>query len=199
MQNESVSILGGKHICVFCGSRSGRRADYADAAHQIGTLLAGAGAKLVFGGGKVGIMGIAADAALAAGGEVVSVIPEYLRSAEVDHPHVTERHVVNDLFERKQVMMQLSDAFLALPGGLGTLDELLEVLTWRQLGRHDKPIGILNTADYFNPTLNAMQHAITEGFLSAGQMDWIIVEPDPQQLLGDLATAIRLYDEDNVL
>jgi uncharacterized protein (TIGR00730 family) len=196
MSHISYPALRGKHVCVFCGSRSGRRIEYALAAQQIGEILARSGAKLVFGGGRIGVMGIAADAALAHGGEVISVIPEYLRSAEVDHPGATTRHVVEDLFERKRVMMHLSDAFLTLPGGLGTLDELLEVLTWRQLGRHDKPIAVLNTSDYFQPLLNAIQHSVAEEFLTAGHRDMMIVDADPTRLLGRVATIIAEDEED---
>ncbi|MCC6203095.1 MAG: TIGR00730 family Rossman fold protein [Gammaproteobacteria bacterium] len=197
MSNISFPALRGKRICVFCGSRSGRRPDYTQAAVHTGEILARSGAHLVFGGGRIGIMGILADTVLAHGGQVISVIPEYLRSAEVDHPGATEHHVVEDLFERKRVMMQLSDAFLTLPGSLGTFDEFLEVLTWRQLGRHDKPIGVLNTADYFVPMLQAIDHAVAEEFLSARYQDMMLIESDPAQLFGRIATVLAEDDDDD--
>ena len=196
MSNVSFPALRGKRLCIFCGSRSGRRSDYAQAARQVGEILARSGAQLVFGGGRIGIMGLVADAVLALGGHVISVIPEYLRSAEVDHPGATERHVVEDLFERKRVMMRLSDAFLTLPGGLGTFDEFLEVLTWRQLGRHDKPIGVLNTADYFAPMLRAIDHAVGEEYLSARYHEMMIVDSDPLKLMGRVAALLADNDEE---
>jgi uncharacterized protein (TIGR00730 family) len=152
-------------ICVFCGSSSGNKAIYSDAAAQLGRTLATRGVGVVYGGGHVGLMGVLADAALAAGGEVIGVIPQALMDRELGHAGVTKLHVVDSMHTRKALMAELSDAFVALPGGSGTLEELYEAVTWAQLGLHAKPIGVLNIAEYYTPLLAWMDHAVGEGFL----------------------------------
>lgn len=156
-----------RRICVFCGSSSGLRPSYTHAAEEIGRYLATSGITLVFGGGKVGLMGAMADAALKAGGEVIGVIPEHLMAREVGHNGLTKMHVVGSMHERKALMSDLSDAFIALPGGFGTFEEFCEVLTWSQLGLHQKPCGLLNVDEYYSPLLQMFDHAVTEGFLKA--------------------------------
>ncbi len=159
-------------------------------AEKVGELLANAGVGVIFGGGRIGLMGVLADSVLAAGGEVISVIPDYLRSEEVEHTGVTTRHIVDDLFERKALMMREADGFLALPGGLGTYDELLEVMTWRQLKQHLKPIGILNVAGYFDPFLQTVRRAQEEGFVPEGQLEMLLMGTDPAPVVDDLLDAI---------
>lgn len=156
-----------RRICVFCGSSSGSRPAYRQAAEELGRYLAAAKIGLVFGGGKVGLMGAVADAALAAGGEVIGVIPEHLMAREVGHLGLTKMHVVRSMHERKAMMSDLSDAFLVLPGGFGTLEEFCEVLTWSQLGLHQKPCGLLNVEDYYSPLLQMFDRAVEERFLKA--------------------------------
>jgi uncharacterized protein (TIGR00730 family) len=156
-----------KRICVFCGSNSGVRPEYVDAARRVGALLANQGVGVVYGGARVGLMGAVADAALAAGGDVIGVMPEPLMIKEVAHLGLTELRVVGSMHERKALMAELSDAFVALPGGFGTLDELCEVLTWSQLGLYQKPCGILNIRGFFDKFLALLDHAVAEGFLRA--------------------------------
>ncbi len=151
-------------VCVYCGASS-RVADvHKDAAHALGDGLARRGIRLVYGGGRVGLMGIVADAALAAGGEVIGIIPEHIQSAEVEHTGLTELHVVDSMHTRKRMMMERSDAFVVLPGGLGTLDETFEVLTWKQLQLHDKPIVIADVDGYWRPFLGLLDHMVAQGF-----------------------------------
>jgi len=157
-------------LCVYCGSRHGKDAAFADAAHQIGTEIGKRGWQLVYGGGQVGLMGIVADATLAAGGSVVGVIPRVLMEREVGHQRLQELHVVETMHERKHLMAQRAHAFVALPGGIGTLEELYEVWTWRQLGYHDKPLGLLNVNGYYDPLLSFMDHTVDQGFLAPEQM-----------------------------
>jgi uncharacterized protein (TIGR00730 family) len=154
-----------RRLCVFCGSRPGTRPVYAETARRLGAALAGRGLGLVYGGGAVGLMGVVADAALAAGGEVVGVIPRKLSSKEIAHGGLTELHVVGTMHERKALMADRADGFIALPGGYGTCDELFEIVTWAQLGLHSKPIGLLNVAGYFDPLLAWCDHMVGEGFL----------------------------------
>lgn len=168
-----------KRLCVFCGARPGVRPEYAEAAVAIGQGLGRAGWGLVYGGGQVGLMGVVADAALAAGAEVTGVLPTFLDRREIAHPGLHRMEHVASLFERKSVMMGLSDAFLALPGGIGTLDELLEVVAWRQLGQCDKPVMLLNTARYFDPWLDGLRQAVQEGFLDQAEIDRLIVAATP--------------------
>jgi uncharacterized protein (TIGR00730 family) len=156
-----------KSICVFCGSAPGARASYADAAREMGVALARSGVTLVYGGGKLGLMGIVADATLAAGGRVIGVIPRMLIERECAHPKLTQQHVVTTMHERKTLMAELSDGFVGLPGGMGTFDELVEIVTWAQLGLHAKPVILCNTDDYFVPMYAMLDHAVREKFVTA--------------------------------
>jgi len=178
-------------VCVYCGSRHGARPAYAEAARALGQAIGQRGWQLVYGGGKVGLMGEVADAVLAAGGRVVGVIPETLMKREVGHPGLHELHVVPTMHLRKQMMAERADAFVALPGGIGTLEELYEVWTWRQLGYHDQPIGLLNTAGYYDALLGFMRHTVDEGFLSPAQQATLMVADDPLVLLDRLALRAR--------
>ena len=174
-------------VCVYCGSRPGRLPAYVEAARTLGQAIGARGWRLVYGGGRVGLMGIVADAVLAAGGEVVGVIPDSLMRREVGHPGLTELHVVPTMHLRKQMMAERADLFIALPGGIGTLEELYEVWTWRQLGYHDKPIGLLDSAGYYADLLAFMRHSVAEGFLAPEQMESLQVGSDPTSLLDSLA------------
>lgn len=158
-------------VCVFCGSSSGRQPVYAEVARALGAALAGAGWTLVYGGGRVGLMGAVADAALAAGGDVIGVIPETLARREVAHTGLTQLHRVDGMHARKALMAQISDAFIALPGGFGTLDELCEILTWAQLGLHAKPTLLLDVQDYFAPLMQFFERAVDEGFIRPDRRD----------------------------
>jgi hypothetical protein len=178
-------------ICVYCGSRHGERAEYTAAAIALGRAIGERGWQLVYGGGNVGLMGEVANATLAAGGRVVGVIPESLEKREVGHRGLHELHVVPTMHLRKQMMAERADAFIALPGGIGTLEELYEVWTWRQLGYHDQPIGLLNTAGYYDALLQFMAHSVREGFLSAEQNAVVQVGTEPVVLLEALAAAAR--------
>lgn len=171
------------NICVYCGSRPGIQPAYAGAARALGTLIGQQGHGLVYGGGNVGLMGIVADAVLAAGGPVVGVIPEALVQREVGHQGLSEQHVVPTMHVRKQMMAERADAFIALPGGIGTLEELYEVWTWRQLGYHDKPIGVLNVAGFYDRLLSFMDHCVAEGFLDDAQRNVPCVDTDAARLL----------------
>jgi len=154
-----------KRVCVFAGSNTGVRAEYRTAAEELGRALVARGIGLVYGGGRVGLMGVLADAVLAANGEVTGVIPEALAVREVAHSGLTDLRIVSSMHERKALMADLSDGFIALPGGWGTWEEFFEVLTWAQLGLHRKPCGLLNVAGYFTPLLASVQHSINEGFV----------------------------------
>jgi len=178
-----------KRVCVYCGS-SGRVAEeYREAARRTGTLLARAGIELVYGGGRVGLMGLMADAAIAAGGRVIGIIPDFLNSREVAHSSVSELIVVSSMHERKKRMFELSDAFAILPGGLGTLDEAFECLTWRQLGLHDEPILLVDVGGYWAPLLELMDHLVEAGFAPAKTRALFQVVPDPEALIAALAVA----------
>ena len=158
-------------ICVYCGS-SGRVDDrFKESARLLGQGIGQRGLQLVYGGGRVGLMGIVADATLEAGGRAVGIIPEHLQTAEVEHPGLTEVHVVDSMHTRKRMMVERSDAFLVLPGGLGTLDETFEILTWRQLRLHDKPVILLNIDNYWGPLLKAIDHMIDERFVQERHRD----------------------------
>lgn len=157
-------MTGISSVCVYCGSRPGNDPEWHEAAVSLGTGIAERGMTLVFGGGRVGLMGAVADAALAAGGRVVGIIPESLETREVGHASVTELHVVNNMHERKMMMAKLSDAFVSLPGGLGTLDETFEIITWRQLGFHDKPVVIADIKGYWQPLRTLMDATVDGGF-----------------------------------
>ena len=176
-----------RSICVFCGASTGRDPRYAAAATAVGRTLAERGIELVYGGGRLGLMGAVADAALAAGGRVTGVIPAGLVERELAHRGVTELRIVSTLHERKAVMAELSDGFLALPGGLGTLEELAEVLSWAQLGLHRKPIGALDVGGFFGPLVGHLDHAAREGFVSEDHRDLLLVDVDLDRLLSRFA------------
>ena len=171
-------------ICVFCGSSAGSDPAYADAARLLGRTLAEGGTTLVYGGGHVGLMGIVADAALERGGEVVGVMPRALVEREIGHTDLTKLHVVGSMHERKALMSDLSEGFIALPGGNGTLEEFFEVLTWAQLGEHGKPCGLLNVAGYYDPLLAVFDNMVTQGFLKPAHRKLVLLEQDPSVLLG---------------
>jgi uncharacterized protein (TIGR00730 family) len=177
-----------KRICVFCGSSPGNRPEYAAAARRLGGLLARRKIGLVFGGGKVGLMGLLAQAALENGGEVIGVIPRYLHEKKVAFSGLADLRVVNTMHERKMLMAELADGFMALPGGLGTLEEIFEVLTWGQLGLHGKPCGLLDVAGYFTPLLAFLDRVTAEGFLDAAHRAEIMTAEDPQELLHKFET-----------
>jgi uncharacterized protein (TIGR00730 family) len=179
-----------KRICVFCGSNAGSRPEYAGAARELAALMAGRGIGLVYGGGNVGLMGVLADAMLAAGGEVIGVIPASLVAREVAHHGVSELRVVQTMHERKALMNELSDGFVALPGGFGTLNEFFEILTWSQLGIHGKPCGLLNVAGYYDDLLRMLDRAVGEKFLRSAHRDLIITDTDGGRLLGRLAAFV---------
>ena len=159
-------------ICVYCGSRRGAQPSYSNTAQRLGQEIAKRGMRLVYGGGQVGLMGVVADAALAAGGEVVGVIPKHLENWEVGHHGLSELHVVGSMHERKQMMFELSDGFIALPGGIGTLDETFEILTWRQLRVHDKPLVILDDHGFWRPLQGMLDAIIQGGFADQGISDY---------------------------
>ncbi len=171
-------------ICVFCGSGVGNDPAYAEAARLLGRTLAERGITLVYGGGHVGLMGVVADAALGAGGEVIGVMPRSLVDREIGHNSLTKLHVVHSMHERKALMSKLCESFIALPGGNGTLEEFFEVLTWAQLGEHDKPCGLLNVAGYYDPLLTVFDRMVDQGFLKREHRDLVLVEEDPSALLG---------------
>lgn len=179
-----------RRVCVFCGSNPGRDPAFERAARATGEAIAAAGLGLVYGGGNVGLMGVVARAALAGGAEVIGVIPAPLMAREIGAGEldVTELKVVGSMHERKALMNELSDAFVALPGGLGTLEELFEVLTWAQLGLHRKPIGLLQVNAFFDPLLALLEHAATAGFVPASSLQALVVEHDPEALLHALQT-----------
>jgi uncharacterized protein (TIGR00730 family) len=170
-------------VCVFCGSSMGDRPVYVDAARRLGAEIARRGLTLVYGAGDVGLMGVLADAALEAGGKVVGMIPRSLMERELGHEGLTELHVVNTMHERKAMMADRADAFVALPGGYGTLDELFEVLTWAQLGIHSKPIGLLNVGGFFGPLLAWIAHASSEGFIRPQHVELLHVASEVDALL----------------
>ncbi|HXG16489.1 MAG TPA: TIGR00730 family Rossman fold protein [Calidithermus sp.] len=176
-----------KRLCVFAGSTLGRRPAYAAAARALAAEAVRRGVGLVYGGGSVGLMGVLADAALAAGGEVVGVIPRPLVTPELAHPGLTALHVVESMHERKALMARLADAFVALPGGLGTLEETLETATWSQLGIHRKPVGLLNVEGYWEALRSMVTHAVREGFIRAEYATLMVFADAPAPLLDALA------------
>jgi uncharacterized protein (TIGR00730 family) len=177
-----------KSLCVYCGSNSGSRPAYAMAARELGGLLARRGIRLVYGGGRVGLMGTIADAALAAGGEVIGIIPKSLADKEVAHLGLKDLRVVPSMHKRKALMAELADAFVALPGGFGTLEEFAEILTWAQLGLHRKPHGLLNIEGFYDPLLAFFDQAVAENFVRQAHRDLVIADTDPARLLDSLAT-----------
>lgn len=177
-----------KRVCVYCGSNCGARAVYAQAAHELAQTFLQEGMGLVFGGGRVGLMGRLADAMLAGGGEVIGVIPQALVARELAHPGVPTMHVVGSMHERKALMADLADAFIALPGGYGTFEEFCETLTWAQLGLHAKPCGVLNTDGFFDPLLAMFDHAVAERFIVPEHRRLLVVDSDPRRLVAQLRT-----------
>ena len=185
-----------KRVLVFCGSSPGRKPEYAAAAAELGRLLAARDLEVVYGGARVGLMGALADATLAGRGTVIGVIPNRLVQHEIAHPGCTKLHVVETMHERKALMAELSDAVIALPGGSGTLDELFELFTWKQLGLHRKPIGLLDVAGYWQPLLGFLEHAVNERFLRAEYLEDLQVEGSAAGLLDRLAAhEHRSYDK----
>jgi|SRR5664279_428951 uncharacterized protein (TIGR00730 family) len=172
-----------RRICVFCGSNSGMNPAYRDAAIAVGRLLAERGSELVYGGGNIGLMGILADAVLQKGGRVIGVIPESLMAKEVGHLGLTDLRIVKSMHERKALMADLSDGFIAMPGGFGTFEEFCEVVTWSQLGIHAKPCGLLNVNGYYDPLLELFDHAVREGFLREENRRLVLQDRDPTRLL----------------
>jgi uncharacterized protein (TIGR00730 family) len=185
--NRSVRDI--KKLCVFCGSSIGSRAVYQQAAIQFGSELARSGIGLVYGGSRVGLMGVLADSVLGAGGEVIGVMPRALVEKEIAHTALTHLHVVESMHERKALMADLADAFVLLPGGFGSWEEFCEVVTWSQLGMHQKPCGILNVAGYYNPLLSLTSHAVAEGFLRASHQEMVIVGDSSEDLVARLGAA----------
>jgi uncharacterized protein (TIGR00730 family) len=176
-------------VCVYCGSRPGTNPAFAEAARLAGEWIARHNGQLVYGGGRGGLMGIVADAALQAGGRVVGIIPRALVEKEWAHTDCTELHIVENMHDRKRMMAERADAFIALPGGIGTFEELFEVWTWRQLAYHNKPLGLLNTAGYYDGLLQFLQSAVDQGFLGDWQRDLLQSATEPAPLLSALVEA----------
>jgi len=177
-----------KRVCVFCGSSVGKNPVYADGARRLGEVLLQRSLGLVFGAGHIGLMGVIADTVLAGGGQAIGVIPQALVDRELAHGRLTELRVVDTMHARKAAMADLADAFIALPGGFGTADELFEILTWAQLGLHTKPIGLLNTVRFFDPLLAWIDHAIAEALIKPKHRHLLQVSDDPETLLAMLAS-----------
>jgi uncharacterized protein (TIGR00730 family) len=175
-----------KSLCVYCGSHTGESDRFAEAAEAIGRALAERGIALVYGGGQVGLMGLAADACLDAGGHVIGVIPDFLHRKEIAHPRVPDMRIVTSMHERKQIMSDLAGGFLALPGGIGTMEELFEAWTWSQLGRHAKPVGLLNVGGYFDGLLTFLDTMRSEGFIAEKHRDMLLVGDGIDALLDRL-------------
>jgi uncharacterized protein (TIGR00730 family) len=175
-----------RSLCVYCGSSHGSDPAFAEATREMAGLLAARGVRVVYGGGAVGLMGVLGDAVLEAGGEAIGVIPQALVDREIGHTGLTELRVVGSMHERKALMAELSDAFVALPGGLGTLEELFEVYTWAQLGLHDKPYGLLDVEDYFAGIIDFLDHAVRERFVPEQHRAMLMVEHEPRALIDRL-------------
>lgn len=184
-----------KRVCVFCGSRPGVGEVYVDAAVQLGRLLASRGLELVYGGGNVGLMGILADAVMEAGGRVIGVMPDFLVRKEIAHQGITSLEIVTTMHERKQRMAELSDGFVALPGGFGTLDELCEVLTWAQLGIHAKPCALLNVDGFFDPFVDFLAHAARQGFIKPLHLEMLLCDRNPAALLARMQAFQPVYSD----
>jgi uncharacterized protein (TIGR00730 family) len=178
-------------ICVFCGSKTGSNPIYAEAAQDFARRLATSGHDLIYGGGNIGLMGIIADAALAENGQVIGVIPGSLANFEIAHSGLTRLHIVKSMHERKALMAELSDAFVALPGGYGTLDEMFEILTWAQLRFHNKPVGMLDVDGFFTPLLAFLDQQLRQGFLREDHRQLLLVDVEPQSLLNRIAMAAK--------
>ena len=183
-----------RSLCVYCGARTGTTPAHAAAARELGRLIGERGWRLVYGGGNVGLMGLVADAALAAGAPVPGIIPDSLMRREVGHPGLTELQVVTTMHERKQRMAEQADAFVALPGGIGTLEELFEVWTWRHLGYHDKPVALLDTQGHWQPLLAFMRATQAAGFVDADQMAMLQTHGEPAALMTALTQALDARD-----
>jgi uncharacterized protein (TIGR00730 family) len=176
-----------RRVCVFCGSSVGKQPAYAEAAQAMGAVLAERGIGLVYGGGNVGLMGVVADAVMAHGGEAIGVIPQSLADREIAHGGITQLHVVDSMHARKAMMAELADAFVAMPGGVGTFEEFFEVVTWTQLGLHRKPCGLLNVQGFYTPLAAFIDQAVSEGFIRPVHRAAIVVDSDPARLLDTLA------------
>jgi len=181
-----------QRICVFCGSNLGINPAYSRAAEELGLLLVDRGIELVYGGGNVGLMGVLADSVLEAGGRVIGVIPDSLMAKEVGHLGLTELRIVKSMHERKAVMSDLSDGFIALPGGFGTIEEFCEVVTWSQLGIQSKPCGVLNVAGYYDPLLELFDQSVTEGFLRVENRALVLEDRGPESLLQKMASFVPI-------
>ncbi len=177
-----------KSICVYCGSATGASSDYADAARGLAREMVADGLALVYGGGRVGLMGVIADEVLRLGGQVTGVIPQALMDKEVGHHGLSKLHVVKDMHERKAMMAELSDGFIAMPGGIGTLEELFEIFTWSQLGFHAKPIGLLNAHAYYDRLIGFLEHTVAEGFLKPSHAALLMHDTDPRALINAFKT-----------
>lgn len=184
-----------KRICVFCGSTFGAKEQYKKAAQELGQLMAKKNIGLVYGGGNVGLMGEIANAVIKANGEAIGVIPNFMVEKELAHRQLTELKVVNSMHERKALMAELSDGFIALAGGIGTFEELFEVLTWRQLGIHNKPCGILNVANYYDKLIDFINYSVTEEFVKSEARDLIFVESESAKLLDKFVNYSANYQE----
>jgi len=176
-------------LCVYCGSRAGGEPSYSAAAAEVGTLIGRLGWQLVYGGGRAGLMGCVADSAIASGARTVGVIPQSLMQRELGHQGLDELHVVETMHERKQMMAERSDAFIALPGGIGTFEELFEVWTWRQLGYHDKPVALLNVDGYYDKLIEFLDQTQDRGFVAAAQRKLLLVDSDAATLMARIANA----------
>jgi uncharacterized protein (TIGR00730 family) len=175
-----------KNICVYCGSASGTNPEYVESARRVGTILARRGLGLVYGGGRVGLMGVVADVVLSGGGRVLGVIPEALATKEGAHHGLSELLVVDDMHQRKAFMARRADAFLTLPGGIGTFEEFFETLSWAALNLHHKPMGVLNVDGYFDPLLALLNHAVAERFVRKEFLDLLVVSADPEAIVEEL-------------
>ncbi|CAJ8904804.1 decarboxylase family protein [Burkholderia pseudomallei] len=173
-------------VCVYCGSANGAKPVYADAARAFGRALANAGLTLVYGGGRVGLMGVIADEVIASGGRAIGVITELLYDKEVGHTGLTELHVVPDMHHRKKMMAELADAFVAMPGGAGTLEEFFEVYTWAQLGYHRKPVALYNVDAFYQPLITLLEHTVDEGFMQRTYFDALCIDAAPDALIDQL-------------
>ena len=199
MTIEAAAVKPAFSVCVYCGSRPGNRPEFAALAREVGQWIGSHGGQLVYGGGRNGLMGIVAEATLAAGGRVIGVIPKALVEKEWAHTGCTELHIVETMHDRKRIMAEHADAFLALPGGIGTLEEFFEVWTWRQLGYHDKPVGLLNMDGYFDSLLGFLTTAVNDGFMNQLLMDLIVTGTEPVPLLQTLVQASGLSHTSNRL